>query len=200
MTCGQRFHDPGVSGIVCVKTFWLRRTQRIFITQWHSACVLCMMKRRIHFSFSQTAGIHYKFSFSICPFIFSLSGDVSVSVCFPWAMTVQMCTDGRQKGQFVYCSRPCQLSWTSLAEGFPQAPHAPRPLQAQPVCVCVCEVFGSSVKPYTDKFRPKTEASPQRCFSTTSVSSLIRAPTTATQETSASVWDVDGVGEKCRCY
>lgn len=49
----------------------------------------------------------------------------------------------------------CQLPWTALAEVF-----------LRPRCFSVidCEVFGSLVKPYTDKFRPKTGVWPQRVF------------------------------------
>lgn len=82
-----------------------------------------MMENKISFPFSQTTGIHYVSSFSICPFIFrclEMSGQACV---LPPAVTVQVCTDGRQEGHIVYCFRACGVPavMDGLGRGFPQA-------------------------------------------------------------------------------
>lgn len=52
----------------------------------------------------------------------------------------------------------CQLSWMALTEVFL------RPLCFSVVTSAVCEVLGSNVKPYTDKFRPKTRSLTMESF------------------------------------
>lgn len=163
------FHNPGVNSpmtpSVGMEGSWLTRVSEIFTTQWHPACILCVMKKGIRFPFSRN---HW---YSLCVFFFhlcvyfSLSGDVRASMCSSPAVTVRVCTDGRQEGQIVYCFRPSGMPavMDGLGWGF-----------LQPLCFllltsAVCEVFGSYVKPNTDKFRPKTGVSPQRNFQTIGV-------------------------------
>lgn len=59
------------------------------------------------------------FSFHLSVY-FPLSGDVGPSMCSSPAVTVQVCTDGRQEGQIVYCFRPCGMPavMDGLGRGF----------------------------------------------------------------------------------
>lgn len=128
------------------------------------------MEKKISFPFSQTTGIHYVSSFSICPFIFrclEMSGRACV-LPLPWLYECVLMAVRRDSLCIVLGRVVCQLSWMALAEFFL------RPLCFSVITSAVCEVFGSHVKPYTDKFRPKTGVSPRRVFHNTSIKIHLR--------------------------
>lgn len=85
---------------------WLRRESMIFITQWHTTC-------RHHTVWWRKSVLLPLLSLWIFFFHLSvyslLSGHLRVSMCSSPAVTVPVCTDGRQEGQTVYCFRPCSM-------------------------------------------------------------------------------------------
>lgn len=110
---------------------------------------LCMTEK-LRFSFSRTTGFHYVSSFSICPFI-PRCLDISGRACvlpLPWLYQCVLMAVRRDRLCIVLGRVACQLSWMALAE-----------FCFSVLTSAVCEVFGSHVKPYTDKFRIKKKKS-----------------------------------------
>lgn len=170
MTCGGScFHGPGANSPMTLREHmdgsWEKRA--IFITQWHPAAdiVLCDGEED-QFSFLPH---HW---YSLCIFFFHLSvyfllsGDVRASVCSSPAVTVWVCTDGRQEGHVVYCFRPCGVPavMDGLGRGFCSGLCVSQTVQVQSV-----RSLAAKLKAYTDKFRPKTGVSPRRVFCNISI-------------------------------
>lgn len=124
------------------------------MTQWHPACRHCSVWWRTRSAFLSPKPL----VFIMCLLFPSVRLFFAVWRCqgkrvffpLPWLYKCVLMAVRRDTLCIVLGRVVCQLSWMALAEVFL------RPLCFSVITSAVCEVFGSHVKPYTDKFRPKT--------------------------------------------
>lgn len=148
MTCGECFQGPSANAPM---TLWepahgrvLTHKGEVFTPQWPPLLGRSVWRRRSVFL---SPGPLVFIMYLLFPVYFSLSGDVRTSMCssLPWLYKCVLMAVRRDRLCIVLGCAACQLSWMALTEVFL------RPLSFTDATRAVCEVFGSRVKPYTDK-------------------------------------------------